>query len=391
MENNENMNNKKVEDTRIKYFVEKNPNKAVKACGLCGLVVVSGIIGGVISSYININKNESSNEPNKTVTTYNIEKTDNPVEAIAQKMEKSVVGIRVSYLSQNLWGLLSEAEGQGSGIIYSSEGYIITNYHVIESAVKNNSAKMYVLIADGETEYEANIIGYDEATDLAVIKIKSDNLVAAEFGNSKDLKVGSLAVAIGNPLGLEFAGTVTVGYISGLNRSIIVGSTEYNLIQTDAAINAGNSGGPLVDSTGKVIGINTVKVSATGVEGIGFAIPITEALPIVEELIQNKKIERPFIGIGGITLTESLAIRNNLVEGIYIQQITKNSPANIAGIRQGDVLTEANGVKVNSISELNAIKNKLKIGDIMNLKIYRSSEKGYLDIQITLAKTSDFE
>lgn len=323
-----------------------------------------------------------------TVTTYNFETVESPVVAIADKLSASVVGIKVSYFSQNFWGILSEAEGEGSGIIYSSDGYIITNYHVIDAAISNSNSSIYVNVANDENEYEAKIIGHDETTDLAVIKIEKTGLVAAEFGNSDDIKVGELAVAIGNPLGQEFARTVTGGYISGLNRSITVDSTVYNLIQTDAAINSGNSGGPLVDSSGRVIGINTAKVSATGVEGIGFAIPVNDALPIIEELIENKKIVRPFIGIGGITLSESLAKRNSLVEGIYIQEITKKSPAELAGIKQGDVVVEANDAKVTSIAELNVIKNKLKVGDSIKLKIYRNKE--YITVNVTLASTSDF-
>lgn len=371
----------------VKYFVEKKESRVLKACGMCGLVIASGILGGVAATYISKEGNQQNKNTSNTVTTYNFETVESPVVAIAEKLSPSVVGIRVSYLSQSLFGL-SEAEGEGSGIIYSADGYIITNYHVIEQAISNNSAKIYVLMSDGK-EYDATIVGSDKTTDLAVVKIDATGLTAAEFGNSDSIKVGELAVAIGNPLGQEFAGTVTGGYISGLNRTVTVDNVVYNLIQTDAAINSGNSGGPLVDASGRVIGINTVKVSATGVEGIGFAIPINEVLPIVEELIANKKITRPFIGIGGVTLTESLASRNKLVEGIYVQEVTKKSPAEISGIKQGDVIVEANDTKVGSIAELNVVKNKLKVGDTIKLKIYRNKE--YITVNVTLASTSDFD
>ncbi len=382
-------NQEKLVTNNVKYFVEKKESKLLHALGMCGLVIASGVLGGFIGAYIFEDSNADKEDRNKsnTITTYNFETVESPVVAIAEKLSPSVVGIRVSYLSQSLFGL-TEAEGEGSGIVYSADGYIITNYHVIEEAVTSSNAQIYVLMSDGE-EYEAKVVGSDSVTDLAVIKIEATGLTAAEFGNSDDIKVGELAVAIGNPLGQEFAGTVTGGYISGLNRTVTVDNTVYNLIQTDAAINSGNSGGPLVDASGRVIGINTVKVSATGVEGIGFAIPINEVLPIVEELITNKKITRPFIGIGGITLTESLANRNRLVEGIYVQQVTKKSPADLAGIKQGDVVVEANDTKVVSIAELNAIKNKLKVGDTIKLKIYRNKE--YITLNVTLAATSDFE
>jgi len=374
--------------TNVKYYVERKDSNFFKGLGLCCLVILSGILGGVVSRYI-YEKDNIPQSGTNTVTTYNFETVESPVVAIADKLTPSVVGIRVSYFSQNYWGILSEAEGEGSGIIYSTDGYIVTNYHVIESAINNSNSSIYVLLANDEKEYEAKIVGHDSTTDLAVIKIEAAGLTAAEFGNSDDLKVGELAVAIGNPLGQEFAGTVTGGYVSGLNRNLTVDSTVYNLIQTDAAINSGNSGGPLVDSSGRVVGINTAKVTATGVEGIGFAIPINDALPIIEELIENKKIERPFIGIAGIMLTESLATRNNLVEGIYVQEVTKNSPAALAGIRPGDVVVEAADTKVISVAELNTEKNKLKVGESLKLKIYRNKE--YITVNVTLASTSDFE
>lgn len=380
--------NKEKVTNNVKYFVEKKESRGLRALGLCCLVVASSVLGGITALYISKgNGTEEAKQKNNTVTTYNFETVESPVVAIAEKLSPSVVGIRVSYLSQSLFGL-TEAEGEGSGIVYSADGYIITNYHVIEEAVTGSNAQIYVLMSDGN-EYEATVVGSDSVTDLAVIKIDATDLTAAEFGDSDSVKVGELAVAIGNPLGQKFAGTVTGGYISGLNRTVTVDNTVYNLIQTDAAINSGNSGGPLVDSSGRVIGINTVKVSATGVEGIGFAIPINEVLPIVEELIANKKITRPFIGIGGITLTESLANRNRLVEGIYVQEVTKKSPAEIAGVKQGDVVVEANDTKVTSIAELNNIKNKLNVGDTIKLKIYRNKE--YITLSITLAATSDFE
>ena len=320
--------------------------------------------------------------------------TDGSIQSVIASVKDSVVEINTETIETNdfysFFGISGNnlVEGAGSGVIISKDGYIITNYHVIEQAVNNNSAKIYVLMSDGK-EYDATVVGSDKTTDLAVIKVDATELTAAEFGNSDSIKVGELAVAIGNPLGQEFAGTVTGGYISGLNRTVTVDNVVYNLIQTDAAINSGNSGGPLVDASGRVIGINTVKVSATGVEGIGFAIPINEVLPIVEELISNKKVTRPFIGVGGITLTESLASRNKLVEGIYVQQVTKKSPAEVAGIKQGDVIVEANDTKVTSIAELNVVKNKLKIGDTIKLKIYRNKE--YITVNVTLASTSDFE
>lgn len=278
---------------------------------------------------------------------------------------------------------MTEAEGSGSGIIYSQDGYIITNYHVIEEALTNSSAKVSVVLATGDI-LDAKVIGGDSFTDIAVIKVDKTGLTAAEFGDSDAIEVGELAVAIGNPLGQEFAGSVTVGYISAVNRTITSNGSTYNLVQTDAAINSGNSGGPLVSSSGKVIGINTAKISATGVEGMGFSIPINEVLPIVEELITNKKVTRPYIGITGVSITEAEAQKYNLVEGVYVHSVEANSPADIGGIKQGDVIVEVNGTKVLSVPEINVIKNKLKVGDKITIKLYRTKE--YKELTITLGQ-----
>lgn len=356
----------------IKYFV----------IGLLG-----GIIGGaiaVVTGLYALPKNESSNEANNITEKYTFSTVENPVVAISEKVGPSVVGVKVKYKSQNLWGISSEAEGEGSGIIYSTDGYIITNYHVVEQATQNDTAKIYILFPNEDEDIEATIVGMDRVTDLAVLKINKTGLIPAEFGNSDDISVGELAVAIGNPLGEEFAGSVTVGYISAKNREMVSEGTSYNLIQTDAAINTGNSGGPLVNSQGKVIGINTAKIASTGIEGMGFAMPCNDILPIIERLITDKKIVRPYIGIGGITLSKELANRYELVEGIYIQSVDEKSPAFLAGIKQGDVIIEADGKKVKTIAELNELKYKKKVGDSISLKIYR--DKKYTTIKVTLAE-----
>ena len=369
-------------ETKERYIVTKKSSSKLFSALAVG--IIGGILGGVLAGIITfdvlkddskVSKNESS-----TVTSYNFATVENPVVAISKQVGPSVVGIKVSYTAQTFFGN-TEAEGEGSGIIYSEDGYIITNYHVVEEAIKDKSAKVSVYFSNGET-IEASVIGGDSVTDIAVIKVDKTGLSKAEFGDSDAIEVGELAVAIGNPLGEEFAGSVTVGYISALNRTITSSGTTYNLIQTDAAINNGNSGGPLVSSKGKVIGINTAKISATGVEGMGFAIPINEVLPIVEELITNKKIARPYIGIIGVSIDESDAKRYDLVEGVYVQTVEIKSPAELAGVRQGDVITEVNDTKVKSVSEINVIKNKLNVGDKIKLKVYR--DKSYIDINVVL-------
>lgn len=307
-------------------------------------------------------------------TTYNVENVENPVVAVAKIAGPSVVGVSVTYYEQSIFGQLAEGESEGSGIIYSEDGYIITNYHVIEDAVNSSSAAVKITLSD-ETEYQAEIVGTDEVTDLALLKIEpEEKLTPATFGDSSNIQVGELAVAIGNPLGQEFAGSVTVGYISALNRDITTDGRTYNVIQTDAAINPGNSGGALVNSKGEVIGINTIKISDDSVEGLGFAIPSNDALKIIEELKVTGKIIRPYVGIYGIDLDEATATRNRLVEGIYVYQVQDGSPAQEAGLQNGDIIVEFDGQEVKTTQELNDIKNKKEIGDSVHIKVYRAGE-----------------
>ena len=394
-ENVEKNDERKCTTAPAKYIVKNSNNNFLKGVGLCTLVFVGGIVGGGACNYLFNKVDEKPSDttfvPNQsTNVTYTYQTVENPVVAIAESNAMSVVGINVTYTStiQSIFGAYeSEAKSSGTGIIYTTDGYVITNCHVIESAVSAKNAKIYVTLSD-DTEYEAKIVGYDALTDIAVLKVEATNLKAAKFGDSDSIKVGEMVVAIGNPLGQEFAGTVTVGYISGVNRTVTIDTTAYNLIQTDAAINSGNSGGPLVNISGEVIGVNTAKIASTGVEGLGFSIPINEVLPIVEELIQHKTIARPYIGIGGIDLSESVAKRNNLVVGIYIQEVEKDSPAYLAGLKQGDVIVAADGIEVATIEELNEIKNDKKVGDSINIKVYRN--KQYKEIKVTLGSSADF-
>jgi serine protease Do len=239
--------------------------------------------------------------------------------------------------------------------------------------VNSSNSAVKVTLANKE-EYEAKIVGADETTDLALLKIEATGLTPAKFADSDKINVGEYAIAIGNPLGKEFAGSVTVGYISAVNRTITADGRTYNVIQTDAAINPGNSGGALVNSKGEVVGINTVKISDESVEGLGFAIPSNYALKIIEELKENGKIVRPYIGIYGIDLDKTLASRNNLVEGVYIYKISANSPAQELGLQRGDVIVEFDGQKVLTINEINTIKNEKNIGDKVKIKVYRDGD-----------------
>ena len=347
------------------------------------IIIIGIILVSVISSlttYFLVRGNNSQISVGNT--TYNVENVENPVVAVAQIAGPSVVGVKVDFYEQGFFGELQETSEEGSGIIYSEDGYIITNYHVVEDAISSTSAQVTVTLSNQE-EYTAKIIGTDSVTDLALLKIEATGLTPATFGKSSDLQVGELAVAIGNPLGQEFAGSVTVGYISALNRSITTDGRTYQLIQTDAAINPGNSGGALVNAKGEVIGINTVKVTDTTVEGLGFAIPSDDALKIIEELKLTGKIVRPYIGIYGIDMDEATAQRNKLVEGVYVYQVFSGSPAEAAGISRGDIIVEFDGQQVKTKQELNNAKNKKSIGDKVKVKVYRGGD--YQELEITLS------
>ncbi|MDD4689920.1 MAG: trypsin-like peptidase domain-containing protein [Eubacteriales bacterium] len=283
---------------------------------------------------------------------------------IANKVGPAVCGIVIKAEVQSFFGT-QVAEGSGSGIIISEDGYIVTNQHVIE-----NASAINVILSTGK-EYSAVLVGQDVSTDLAVIKIEEKNLPTAEFGYSSELQVGELAIAIGNPLGQEFAGSVTVGVISALNRTVSVENRSYTLIQTDAAINSGNSGGALVNSFGQVVGINSLKVSSA--EGLGFAIPIDFAKPIIDDLIDNGHVKgRPVIGVSLREVDASMSQQYNVPEGLYVVAVTEFGAAEKAGLIQGDVIITADGQKVSTVAELNAIKNKKSVGDTVILEIKRS-------------------
>ena len=247
-----------------------------------------------------------------------------------------------------------------------------------------------VTLSDGN-EYAAKVIGADAQTDIAVIKIDgADNLTVAVMGDSDKLQVGELAVAIGNPLGKQLTGTVTQGIISAVNRTVQATENTYiNLIQTDAAINAGNSGGALVNGYGEVVGINTVKYAASGVEGIGFAIPINDAMPIAKDLIDRGYVAgRPLIGVTLIEVTNQLAAINNIPVGLYVNNVQPGTAADEGGVKFGDVITKADGKEVTTVAELNEIRNSKKVGDPLELDIYRDGKNINITIYLKEDRTS---
>ncbi|HHV97489.1 MAG TPA: trypsin-like serine protease [Clostridiaceae bacterium] len=343
-------------------------------------------------------QNVSATGGTNTATTYKIEieKSDSPIVWIAKKVSPSIVGIKVSARVQSFFFGEQNAEGEGSGIIIREDGYILTNYHVIQNAydantnkvAKNATIEVY-LWDQKDKPYKAEIVGVDWKTDLAVIKIEGKGFPAAELGDSDKLEVGELAVAIGNPGGLEYMGSVTAGIISGLDRTVQTESGyEFKLIQTDAAINPGNSGGALVNSEGKVIGVNSIKIVATGFEGIGFAIPINTAREIFEDLIEHRYVTgRPLIGIqANPNFNSRIARANGVPDGVLVASVVPFSGAYNAGIKEGDIITKCQGQPVTTLDELNKIKDQYKPGDVLEMEIYRHSERKTFTVQVVLSE-----
>lgn len=294
-----------------------------------------------------------------------------PIVAAAKKVGPAVVGITNKAYVRDFFNRVQLAErGTGSGVIYDKAGYIATNNHVVEGA-----SEIIVSLPDGRT-FKGKVLGADAVTDLAVVKIEADNLTVAEFGDSDSLQVGEPAIAIGNPLGMEFRGSVTAGVISALNRSIEIGERKFNLIQTDAAINPGNSGGALVNADGEVVGINSAKIAVSGVEGIGFAIPVNTAKPILDELAHKGRVARPYLGAS--LMDKDIAARYgfeiNLHGGIYLVKVVAGSPAAKAGIRPGDIILSFNGSKVSSAMDLRSKLSECKVGDRVDVQIWRNDQ-----------------
>ena len=276
-------------------------------------------------------------------------------------------------------------EGVGSGVIYDAKnGYVATNNHVVAGA-----KEITVYLTDGRN-VKGKVLGTDPATDLAVVKIDAKNLPEAPLGDSSTIQVGEPAIAIGNPLGMELRGSVTVGIVSALNRTVSVGDNKYTLIQTDAAINPGNSGGALVNADGEVMGINSAKYAGNGVEGIGFAIPINTAKPILEGLVKHGTIARPYLGVRIIdeeTFKKKNAANKNSIGidfhgGIYIDSIVRNSPVHKAGIRPGDIIIKFNGAKVSKSQELIDKVSGCTVGDSVKITIRRGDAE--MDKSVTL-------
>ncbi|MBI0575772.1 trypsin-like peptidase domain-containing protein [Neobacillus cucumis] len=372
--------------------------------------LAAGVIGSVLTltilphtdymkNYFEKADNQSAATEVKPVTAQpTVAKTSGAsIADTVEKVSKAIVGIEnyQKQQSSDFFGNSSPSQsvetGSGSGVIFqknNNDAYIVTNNHVVEGA-----SKLEISLYNGE-KTKAEVVGTDALTDLAVLKIDAKYVNAtASFGDSSTLRPGDQVYAIGNPLGLDLSRTVTQGIISATNRSIAVdtsaGSWDTNVIQTDAAINPGNSGGALINSQGQVIGINSLKISENGVEGLGFAIPSNDAIPIVNQLIKNGKIERPYIGIGLEDLDQIPQIYwqnlpSSVQKGVMITQVDPHSAASSSGLEVKDVIVSMNGTKIGSSSELRKyLYTKVNVGDTVKFGVYRNGKLKTIDVKLS--------
>ena len=285
--------------------------------------------------------------------------------------KNSVVGIANQGITTNIFGQVTETASSGSGFIISEDGYIVTNYHVIEGA------KTLTVITNDEEEYPATVVGYDDGNDFALIKIDVTGLTPVKLGSSDNLIVGDQVVAIGNPLG-EMTNSLTVGYISVKDRDVTIDNSIINMLQTDTAINPGNSGGPLFNMKGEVIGITTAKYSGTAVESIGFAIPVDDVTEMIEELMENGHISSPYMGIQITTETDGI--------GVYVYSVEANSPAASAGLRKGDIIVGLGDYETPTLASLDKALRHFEPNDTTSIQIYRNRQ--ILNLTITFGAKS---
>jgi S1-C subfamily serine protease len=369
--------------------VKKPGNTAKRFLSVILIILLSagaGFGGGLAAMYYG----ESFIGPN-SVNEIKINPNDdiNTAEAIALKVIPSVVGISTSteITYQGFFGQQRGIQsGVGTGIIVDEKGYILTNSHVISDG---NAKEIIVQLSDGK-EVEGTVLWYDKSIDLAIVKIEAVGLTPAELGNSDEVRIGSYAAAIGNPLGMAFDRSVTQGVISGLNRTITVSDgqsqlTMEGLIQTDASINSGNSGGPLLNSAGQVIGINSAKAQSG--EGLGFAIPINTAKPIVDEIKTKGEFKRSYIGIRGGNVADFLQINPGIdlgtKTGVYVAQIYSDSPAAKVGLKEGDIIIGVEGEEVRTMSQLISTLFKYRPGDTIDLTVLRMGRKMNFTVTLT--------
>lgn len=391
-----------VEYSYIRPEPKKGKNKSIIKF-VTGLVIIS-LVGGIsigasfafLSPYASAyyEKNNLKNDNLTTDSSTNNEQlghvqpltTNNSIADIARKVGPSVVSIRNNKVVMTWYGEFNQA-GLGSGVVFQEDDkrfYIVSNAHVVEGA----SSLLVTFL--GNTKVEATLLGADPVTDIAVLAVNKEDIPketvsgikVAAFGDSNKLQVGDLAVAIGNPIDEAYNNTVTAGVISALNREVDLGDKKLRLIQTDAAINPGNSGGALVGPTGEVIGINTIKLVDSQIEGMGFAIPINDVKPIITQILEEGKVSRPALGIEGQDISEDASNLLGLPIGVYIKSVVPGSSADIAGMKQDDILVEFDGKTVTGMEQLKEIFQTKKVGDIVEAKVIRNNKNKELKIKL---------
>ena len=381
-------------------YTPPKPKKEKKGYGV-GAIVLSAILAAIIGAassfgilYAYILDNSVVEIPDATTNNVNInieETVESVVEAVATKCTNSVVGIKTTTSVMSFFGGTSESSGEGSGVIYSADGYIITNYHVIGDAVTNKSgSKIEVFIESASSDpYAATVVGYNISADLAVIKINAKNLTPVTFADSKNLKVGQYVITIGNPGGLEFMGSVTYGVISGLDR-VVSSDSNIQLIQTDAAINPGNSGGALLNTKGELVGINSSKIVADAYEGMGFAIPSNTVSDLCKKIIEKENSPEPYIGVTvSERYTAEVLKSYGYPVGAVVLSVAEGSPAYNAGIKKGDIITEFGGKEITEFNVLEQLLNKSTPDENVNIKIYRNGR--YYSATITIGSNNQVE
>lgn len=377
--------------------VKKEKKKSVSVATVAICIILSAVIGavsGFMTAHFSKTDNEYVGQQNMTPNNVNInidETAESVVEAVAQKVTPSVIGIRTTTSVMNFFGGSSEATGEGSGVVYSADGYIITNYHVIADAITNKSgSKIEVFVDSNSAEpYTATVVGYNISADLAVIKIEAANLTAIEIEDSSNLKVGQYVITVGNPGGLEFMDSVTYGVISGLNR-VVSSDTGIELIQTDAAINPGNSGGALVNAKGQLVGINSSKIVSEEFEGMGFAIPSNTVVEICNNIIAKENSPEPYIGISiSEKYTANVLRYYGFPSGAVVLSVADGSPADEAGLEKGDIITKFNGVEITEYTVLEKVLGELSPNDMVLVTIYRNGR--YYTSKITIGSNNQVE
>ena len=356
-----------------KYVNIKNRNLLLS---YFAIALIASIMGGFLSLSLEpMFRPERGSLTENIVSGININTNDdiNTVSAVAKKSMDSVVGI-TTLETQQFFFEERFKEGVGSGVIVDSNGYILTNSHVVGNG---NAKEIKVLLYNGD-QVPANLLWNDELLDLAIIKVDIEGLPVAKLGDSDNLQIGEIAVAIGNPLGLQFQSTVTSGVISGLNRSVVIDNTTVidQLIQTDASINPGNSGGPLLNSRGEVIGINTAKINA--VEGMGFAIPINRTKNIVEQVIEHGTYETVTLGISGIDVLEyqsRLGINLEINKGVIVLDVVEDSPVARAGMKRGDIIVGMDDEDIDNFDRLRKNLYNYRRGDSSDIRLIRDGEE----------------